>query len=216
MSAVLTPVPVATTTPPPVKQPVPLPSPTAGWQPFRWTIEQYRELHRFEWFQNVKTVLIDGEIFTMVMPNPSHDFALNATYEFLRAAFAAGHYVRNQQGFDIGTKDDPGPDLAVVTGTYKDMHGRTPTTAVMIAEISDSTLYFDTTTKAELYATAGIAEYWVVDLVHNRLLVYRDPEPLPAGLGATAYRTHLAFEPEQTVAPLATPAASVKVADLLP
>jgi Uma2 family endonuclease len=213
MSATATPAPAATTTPPPVK---PILAPPAGWQAFRWTIKQYRELHRFEWFQNVKTMLIDGEIFTMVMPNPPHDVALNLTYEFLRATFPSGHLVRNQQGFDIGIEDDPGPDLAVVTGSIRDYSKKTPATAVMIAEISDSTLYFDTTTKAELYATAGVPEYWVVDLVHNRLLVYRDPEPLPAGLGATAYRTHLAFAPEQTVAPLAAPSASVKVADLLP
>lgn len=219
MSAVVAPVapsPAAATTPRPVKQPISVPPQTTGWQAFRWTIEQYRELHRFEWFQNVKTMLIDGEIFTMVLPYPPHDTALTLTYEFLRSAFAIGHLVRNQQGFDIGTRNDPGPDLAVVIGTSRDYAKKTPTTAVIIAEISDSTLYFDTTTKAELYATAGIPEYWVVDLVHSRLLVYRDPEPLPAGLGATAYRTHLAFEPEQTVSPLAAPSASVKVADLLP
>jgi Uma2 family endonuclease len=218
MSAVLSPTAPApaATTPPPVKQPAPVAPPATTWQPFRWTIEQYRELGRFAWFQDVKTMLIDGEIYVMVMPNPPHDVALGLTNEFLRAAFPSGHHVRNQQGFDIGTKDDPGPDLAVVTGSIRDYSTKTPTTAVMIAEISDSTLFMDTTTKAELYATAGVPEYWVVDLVHGRLLVYRDPEPLPAGLGATAYRTHLAFAPEQTVAPLAVPTASVKVADLLP
>ena len=48
------------------------------------------------------------------------------------------------------------------------------------------------------------------------LLVYRDPEPLPAGLGATAYRTHTVHGPDDTVSPLAAPHAAVRVADLLP
>ena len=50
----------------------------------------------------------------------------------------------------------------------------------------------------------------------RKLLVFRDPEPLPAGLGATAYRTHSVHGPTDTVAPLAAPHATVKVADLLP
>ena len=80
----------------------------------------------------------------------------------------------------------------------------------------ESSLFFDTTTKAELYATAGIPDYWVIDLENRQLLVYRDPVPLPAGLGATAYPTHLTFGPNDCVSPLAVPTASVKVADLLP
>ena len=81
---------------------------------------------------------------------------------------------------------------------------------------SDNTLFFDTTTKAELYATAGVPEYWVIDLQNRRLLVFRDPVPLPAGLGATTYRTHLTFDPADSVCPLAAPAVTVRVADLLP
>lgn len=213
MSAVLTPVPAAATTPPPVK---PIQVPPAGPQPFRWTIELYRELGRLEFFQNVKTMLIDGEIYVIAPPKPPHDVGHGLTHEWLRSVFMPGNHVRLQMGFDIGTRTDPSSDLAVVKGTIRDHSGRTPTEAVMIVEVAESSLFEDTTTKAELYATAGVPEYWVLDLVNRRLLVYRDPEPLPEGLGATAYRTHLAFGPEQTVSPLAAPAATVKIADLLP
>ena len=79
-----------------------------------------------------------------------------------------------------------------------------------------ATLFDDTTTKAEVYAEAGIADYWVLDLNGRRLLVFRDPAPLPAGLGATAYRTHLTFGPTDRVSPLAAPASPVAVGELLP
>src|SRR5206468_2397606 len=69
---------------------------SAGWQPYRWTIEGYRKLDATGLFNDVKTMLIDGEIFTMVMPNPPHDTTLGLAYEFLRAVCPAGHYVRNQ------------------------------------------------------------------------------------------------------------------------
>jgi Uma2 family endonuclease len=69
---------------------------------------------------------------------------------------------------------------------------------------------------AEVYATAGIADYWVVDVDGRRLLVFRDPVPLPQGLGGSAYRTHLTFGAGDSVSPLAVPTAVVRVADLLP
>ncbi|HET6575653.1 MAG TPA: Uma2 family endonuclease [Fimbriiglobus sp.] len=204
MSTVLAP-----STPPPVAA-------RPGPQPFRWTIEQYRELGKLDVFQGVRTMLIDGEIYTMVMPNPPHDTALALTEEWLRTAFPTGHHVRTQKGFNIGTRNDPGPDLAVVPGSIRDYATQTPTTAVLIVEVTETSLFTDTTTKAELYATAGVPDYWVIDLENRRLLVYRDPEPLPAGLGATAYRNHLAFSPADSVSPLAAPHSSIAVADLLP
>lgn len=202
--------------PSPQAVPTPHASRPPGPQPWRWTIEQYRELGKLPFLEGVRTMLIDGEIYTMVMPEPPHDTALSLTMEYLRAAFPTGHYVRCQMGFDIGTRTDPGPDLAVVPGSIRDYTTRTPTTAVLIVEVAESSLFTDTTTKAEWYATAGVPDYWAIDLENRLLLVFRDPVPLPAGLGATAYRTHLAFGPGDSVAPLAAPAAAVRVADLLP
>ena len=194
----------------------PAAAPPRGPQPHRWTIAEYRQLGRAGLFRDCRTLLIDGEIVTMPLPDPPHDEALNLTQDALRVAFAAGHHVRNQQALDIGARTDPGPDLAVVAGTIRDQSGRTPTTAVLVVEVADSSLFLDTTTKAEWYATAGVPEYWVLDVAGRRLLVYRDPEPLPGGLGATAYRTHLTLTPADTVAPLAAPHATIPVADLLP
>ena len=210
----------ATITPPPaqpaVVAPHPVSSPAVGPQPHLWTIAEYRKLYLTGLFHDKKTMLLDGVLYVRVMPDPPHDTALNLTDACLRAAFATGHHVRNQQGFDIGNRTDPGPDLTVVTGSIRDLHGRTPTAAVMIVEVADSSLAIDTTSKAEYYATAGVPEYWVLDVVNRQLHVFRDPQPLPAGLGAIAYRTHRTLGPTDTVSPLAAPHASTTVADLLP
>ena len=196
--------------------PVTPPPAAAGPRPFRWTIAQYRELYKTGLFCDVKTMLLHGELYVMVMPNPPHDTALALTDDWLRTVFGSGYYVRGQMGFDIETDNDPGPDLAVVRGTIRDYATRTPTAAVMIVEVADSSLALDTTTKAELYATANVPDYWVLDLTGRKLIVFRDPAPLPAGLGATAYRTRTEFGPADAVAPLAAPHAAVRVADLLP
>ena len=106
--------------------------------------------------------------------------------------------------------------MAIVPGSIRDYADKTPTSAVLIVEVAHTSLFTDTTTKAEWYATAGVPEYWVVDVENRRLLVYRDPEPLPTGLGATAYRPHAAYGPDDTAAPLHAPNSPVKVTDLLP
>ena len=86
----------------------------------------------------------------------------------------------------------------------------------MVVEVADTSLFIDTTTKAELYATAGVPDYWVLDVTNRQLHIFRDPLPLPAGLGTTAYRTHQTLNSTDTIAPLAAPNHIITVSDLLP
>jgi Uma2 family endonuclease len=187
-----------------------------GWQRHLWTVDQYRQLGKAGLFNDVKVMLLDGEIYTMVFPNPPHDVALGLTDAWLRTVFTTGHHVRNQMGFDVGDRNGPEPDLAVVTGSIRDYSRRTPTQAVLIVEVSDTTLHTDLTAKAEKYATAGVPDYWVLDVNARQVHIFRDPAPLAEGLDATAYRSRQTFGENDTVAPLAAPNAVVKVADLLP
>ena len=106
------------------------------------------------------------------------------------------------------------PDIAVVAGGPRDFTATHPTTAGLVVEVSDTTLALDLAEKAELYATAGVSDYWVLDLTGRRLLVFRDPAPVAAG--GAAYRTHLTLGPTDTVSPLAASSAVIAVADLLP
>ena len=184
--------------------------------PLRWTCDAFHSLCSTGVFSGRRAILIDGVIITMALPDPPHNTSLNLAQDLLRAIFNSGCHVRNQQAFDVGTANDPGPDLAVVPGGIRDYATRQATSAVLIVEVSDTTLFMDTTTKAELYATAGVEDYWVIDLEHRQLLVFRDPVPLPQGLGATAYRTQFTLGPTDRISPLAAPGSSILVADMLP
>ena len=212
MTTVLTPPPqpAGTTTPPSAGALV------VGPQPYRWTVAEYQLLHRRGLLSQKRTILIDGEVLEMPNPGPPHTFALRRLDLWLLRVCPPGHHVRNQASFDVGTRHDPGPDLAVVPGVDNDYLAAAPRAATLIVELADSSLFLDTTTKAELYATAGVPDYWVLDLEHRQLLVFRDPEPLPEGLGATAYRTRLTYGTGESVSPLAGPHATITVADLLP
>ncbi len=190
----------------------PAPTPAAP-RPRLWTVAEFCNLGDMGLFEGRRAMLINGVILEWGQMNPPHATALALTDEAVRAAFGPGWVVRNQAPLIFGLHIDPEPDLAVVPGKPRDYITH-PTTAALVVEIADSSLTFDSTEKAELYATAGITDYWVLDLTGRRLLVFRDPAPVAAG--GAAYRTHLTLGPADAVAPLAAPAASVRVADLLP
>jgi Uma2 family endonuclease len=200
---------VAVLTPPPRSAPV------QALQPYRWSIDEYRELDKTGLFHDKKTMLLHGEVFVMGLPSGPHDMALNLTQDYLRSIIPAGHHIRNQQGFDIGTDNDPGPDLAVVPGSIRD-YPAAPTSAILIVEIANTSLVTDTTTKVELYALAHVPEYWVIDVVNRELQVFRDPVAKPLGRGANAYRNTQTLGENESVSPLFAPTTTVKVSDLLP
>jgi Uma2 family endonuclease len=167
------------------------------------------------WFTGRRPFLLDGVIMEQGPMNPAHAMGVLLVEAALRAVFGSGWVIRGQLPLAIDEHNDPFPDFAVVQGSPRDFPGVHPTTAALVVEVSDTTLQLDLTEKAERYATAGVPEYWVLDLTARELTVLRDPQPLPKGLGATAYRTRLTFRVGDHVSPLAVPA-SVAVAELLP
>lgn len=201
----------AVTAPPP--QPAPQGRPP---KQLRITVTQFNRMGDMGWFEGRRPFLLDGVIWEQGPMDPPHATGLMLTTEALRTVFGTGWVIRPQMPLHVDQYNDPLPDFAVVPGGLRDYLGKHPTTAALVVEISDTTLTTDITEKAERYATAGIADYWVLDLTGRRLLVFRDPAPLPKGLGATAYRTHLTFAPADRVSPLAAPSSSVSVGDLLP
>ena len=182
----------------------------------RWTVAQFHRAASAGLFAGRRPVLLRGILWEQGEMNPPHADAILVCTEALRAAFGPSWTIRVQLPLVLSPDTDPMPDLAVVSGSVRANLGGHPTTAALVVEVSDTTFDTDVTEKAELYATAGIADYWVVDVNARTLLVFRDPAPLPAGLGATAYRTRHTFADTDAVSPLAVPTATIKVADLLP
>ena len=205
MSAVVSPS-AAPSTPAPTPPPV-----GPGPRPWTFTREQFDSMGELGFFRGRRAQLVFGVIVEEGPMNWPHARAVGRVGNVLRAVFAAGHWVSEQRPF-AADESLPLPDVAVYTGSMDDYTDH-PTVAALVVEVADSSLNFDMTTKAELYATAGVPDYWVLDLEGRRLLVYRNPAPL---LGATAYRSHAAFGPADTLSPLAAPGATVAVADLLP
>ena len=83
----------------------------------------------------------------------------------------------------------------------------------MLVEVSDTTLHYDQNGKAMLYAEAGIADYWLLNLQNRTLEVRREPEQTAEGFG---YRQLTVYTEAESAVPLSAPQSSVLVADLLP
>lgn len=209
MSALtIPPAPTGATTPPPAQP---------GLQPLRWTVALFHRVNSTGVFSGRRPILIRGVLLEQGPMNPPHAIALELLGNAIRAAFGAGWRVREQLPLVLGLDTDPFPDMAVLPGSARGATAH-PTAASLMIEVSDTTLKSDLTDKAELYATAGVADYWVLDLNGKQLHVFRDPHPLPlpTELAATAYRTHDVLGPADSVSPLAVPTAVIRVADLLP
>ncbi len=67
-----------------------------------------------------------------------------------------------------------------------------------------------------LYARAGVADYWIVNLVDRLVELYREPVPDAAAVHGWSFRSVTRVAPPATVTPMAFPAIRLAVADLLP
>jgi Uma2 family endonuclease len=192
-----------------------MPTPPRRTPPHRWTVPEFHRLISLGMFAGRRPVLLDGVILEQGPMDSPHGNGVERADEQVRLAFGRGWRFRVQLPLVLNLHTDPMPDIAVIPGVLVGNPDH-PTTAALVIEVADTTFDTDVTEKAELYATAGIPDYWVLDVLKRELHVFRDPLPLPTDLAATAYRTHDIFTDADTVSPLAAPHSAIRVADLLP
>jgi Uma2 family endonuclease len=149
--------------------------PVAMPRPKRWTGAEYDRAVEMGLFDHQRLELIQGEVLEMSPMNDPHAQGITLVHYALLRVFPAERFtVRVQCPMRLGADSRPEPDLAVVSGGPREQTGH-PTSALLIVEISDTTLDFDRSQKALLYARHGIGEYWIVNLAERRVEVRRDP-----------------------------------------
>ena len=183
----------------------------------RFTRLEYERLAELEFFRpDERLELIDGVMIVREPQDSPHATGVRLVLKALRAVFGRGWIVDSQLPIALDDHSEPEPDAAVVAGDPRDYRDAHPTRPVLIVEVSESRLAFDRRQKASLYARAGIADYWVVNLVDHVLEVYREPVAAPAAPYGFRYRSSTRLRSTATVTPLAAPSAAIPVADLLP
>jgi Uma2 family endonuclease len=121
--------------------------------------------------------LLEGQLVDMSPIGPRHALVIDVLNRLLLTAVGEQAWLRVQNPIVLDDASEPRPDFALVRlpwSGYPDAHPRPPD-ILLLVEVADSSLDFDRGAKLELYARAGIREFWVVDLTTNNVLVQRSP-----------------------------------------
>ena len=183
----------------------------------QWTRAEYDRLIEIGVFRAGDPVeLLGGALIVAEPQSGPHYTAIRLVEEALRRAFGPDWQIRNQGPIALDDESEPEPDVAVAAGSVRDYSREHPARPVLIVEVAASSLSLDRDHKGSLYARAGLADYWIVNLVSRVLEVYREPVPDAAAAFGWRYRSIRTLDVEGAVAPLAAPTAVIRVADLLP
>lgn len=155
--------------------------------------------------------LIRGEILLMSPIGPRHASVITAATRAMVRLAGDEAIVQGQNPVVLDPFAAPQPDLALLRFRDDCYVGKHPGPAdiLLIVEVADSSLEYDTTVKLGLYAILGIPEYWVADLQNNRLLVYSKP-------AGDTYQTVTELHHGDTVVPHLLPICRIPVKILLP
>jgi len=155
--------------------------------------------------------LIEGEIVEMAPIGSPHA----GTVKLLNGLFArlagGSAVVSVQDPLVVGERSVPQPDLALLKPRADSYTRSHPAAAdvLLVVEVADTTLAFDLGTKMPLYARAGIAEAWAVDLRERAVRVFRDPS-------ANGYRTSFAVSGDDRLSAVLLPQLAFSVSALFP
>jgi Uma2 family endonuclease len=144
--------------------------------------------------------LLDGEIVMMSPIGPEHVAPISILNDFFAKRLPDTLQCRIQAPVVLSHHSEPEPDVAIVRrrpDSYRTEHPG-PTDIVLLIEVAQSSLGRDLDRKMQLYAESEITEYWVVDVEHKAVHVYRDPK-------GAAYESVARVEAGATIAPVAMP-----------
>ena len=182
----------------------------------RWTRLEYERLIELGVFHAEERLeLLDGQLVVREPQGSRHAGTIRRVMAVLRRALGDSWQVDSQLPIALDDVSEPEPDISVVPydpNLYLDAH---PSRAVLIVEIAESSYRIDREHKAGLYARAGIADYWIVDVVNGAVEVHRDPVAAPDALYRLRYATVDVLRPPATVTPVAEPTIAIPVTTLL-
>ena len=176
----------------------------------RWTLAEYDRMVASGVFEPDRRIeFIQGEIREMPPIGPSHEDLVDKLMVWgVRRLPEDRLRVRVQNSIGLPQlQSAPQPDIAWVK--QRDYSRRRPTGAdvLLVVEVSDSRLDYDCGEKADLYAAAGIADYWAIDVPGRAAIVHRDPQ-------GGKYRDVRRYSGDEELRPLAFPEVALRLASL--
>src|SRR5437763_9040204 len=182
----------------------------------RWTRKEYDRLIELGILHEDEPIeLVDGQMVVREPKHAPHAVTTGLVSDALRAAFGRGWHVRVQEPIALDDESEPEPDVSVVRGAPRDYLGEIQR-ARRLSSGSPSRASPSTARARAGSTRAVVTDYWIVNLVDRVLEVYRRPVRSASSRYGWKYKSVRILEPGASVAPLAAPAARIRVADLLP
>ncbi len=179
-----------------------------------WTKEAYYRLADSNVLNGERVELVGGELIGMSPQKHPHAYVIGTLNSLLVELYGKTHVVRVQLPLDLSDQSQPEPDFALVTRALHRSSKPHPPTADLVIEVSDTSLAYDRDEKASLYAAAGIAEYWIVNLVDGQVEVSRTPGPDSLAAFGARYQQRDTLKQGTLTAIFATGA--ISILDILP
>ncbi|MFN3333621.1 MAG: Uma2 family endonuclease [Caldilinea sp.] len=186
----------------------------------RLSLDDYHWMISAGFFQRDQLVadrveLIDGHLVDMSPNRPPHASTVAQLNSILHDLLHGRASVRCQLPITLAVQQsEPEPDIAIVnSGRRYTKEHPSAEDVLLVCEVADSSLTYDRKVKFDLYARAGIREYWIVNLNDRVVEVYR--QPVTIGRRAT-YQLRLELFPNQTIAPLAFPDVEIALSEIFP
>ncbi|NET30493.1 MAG: Uma2 family endonuclease [Cyanothece sp. SIO1E1] len=177
-------------------------------KPIQWSIQDYHRMIEAGILTNRQVELLNGEIIEMPPEGPIHSYFGRKFRQFLEKLL--GDQVEVLQGQPVTLSDsEPEPDIAIVQPLAEEYlrHHPYAENIYWVIEVSNTSLGKDRNEKRKAYASAGIREYWLINLQQIQLEVYRHPQD-------GDYQNCQVWTAE-TIQPLAFPEVSIPVKQLL-
>jgi Uma2 family endonuclease len=143
----------------------------------KWTLEDYHHMIEAGILENRSVELLNGEIIEMVPEGPEHAQSSSDTADYLRMLLGSRAKVRDGHPITLPNHSEPEPDIAIVKPLGQIYRNRHPYSEDIfwLIEYSNTSLAKDLEAKRRIYAASEIREYWLVDLRHRCLRIFRDP-----------------------------------------
>jgi Uma2 family endonuclease len=178
----------------------------------RFTLDEYHRMGEVGILhEDSRVELIEGEIIEMAPIGSRHAATVARIHAFFAARLGDRATVWSQNPVILPRHEsEPQPDLMLLE-RRADFYASAlpePADVRLLIEVADSSLAYDRHTKVPLYARAGIAEVWILDVDHRRAEIHRGP-------GGRGYRAIRTVGADEGFAPVAFPDVVVRLTDLL-
>ena len=143
-----------------------------------WTRDELLLVETTGVFDDAHFELVEGELIDKMGKKQPHVRSTRETVLALESIFGPANVIQ-ESPIDVSPEDnscnEPEPDVVVLRCSFRSIKANpSPSEIALVVEVADTTIRQDLTTKARLYARAGIAEYWVLDIKNRILHVFRD------------------------------------------